>query len=238
MRQRLFLLATLAVFALPFLSGCGSSGGGGTAATTEGAAAVAATPVSAVEENPFPHVQFSISFADEKGRQAQGEVTIKLNRDKAPLTVENFLKYVEEGFYTDTIIHEVWKGDVIIGGGYSRDLKEKPTNRPVVRNEAHNGVKNARGTVAMLRAPNVIDSSTSQFLFNLADNSYLDPQPLDKDQQPAQAPEKYGYCVFGEVVAGQEVLDKIAEQEVSENGGVFRMMPKHPIVIKEAKRVK
>src|SRR5205823_13809864 len=106
---------------------------------------------ASLEENPFPHVLISTTL---------GDVTVKLNHEKAPLTVENFLKYVEEGFYADTIIHEVRRGDVIIGGGYTRDLKEQPTNRPPVRNEAHNALKNTRGTIAMVRSPGVIDSST------------------------------------------------------------------------------
>jgi cyclophilin family peptidyl-prolyl cis-trans isomerase len=167
-----------------------------------------------------------------------GDITVKLNHEKAPLTVENFLRYVDEGFYADTILHELRRGDVIIGGGYTKDLKEKPTGRQPVRNEAHNGLKNSRGTIAMVREPDVIDSSTSQFFFNLGDNSdYLDPVPVKEDQRPEQFPKQYGYCVFGEVVEGQSVLDQIAQQEVVDNGGALQYLPKRLVVINEMKRV-
>jgi peptidyl-prolyl cis-trans isomerase A (cyclophilin A) len=168
-----------------------------------------------------------------------GDITVRLNTEKAPLTVENFLKYVDDGFYTDVIFHEVRRGDVILGGGYTRDLKEKPTPYPPVRNEAHNGMKNVRGTISMVRQPNVIDSSISQFFFNLADNTdYLDPQPLQRGERPEQVPVKYGYCVFGEVVEGMDVLDQIAALDVSDYGGVFNMLPKRLVVIQSAERVK
>jgi cyclophilin family peptidyl-prolyl cis-trans isomerase len=229
MRQPLSLVLSLAACGLLSLAGCGESASNNVAASSDNAASVPGTEV-ALQDNPIPHVLISTSL---------GDIKVKLDHEKAPLTVENFLKYVEEGFYTDTIFHEVRQGDVIIGGGYTRDLKEKPTGHPPVRNEAHNGLKNTRGTIAMVRQPNVIDSSTSQFFFNLGANSdYLDPIPLEKDQQPELFPEKYGYCVFGEVVSGLEVLDEIAQQEVSDNGGVFQFLPKRLVVVKDVRRVK
>jgi peptidyl-prolyl cis-trans isomerase A (cyclophilin A) len=229
MRQPLFLALILAACSLVSLAGCGGSSTNNVASSVDSGSTVSGNEVS-LQENPFPQVLISTSL---------GDITVKLDHEKAPLTVDNFLKYAEEGFYTDTIFHEVRQGDVIIGGGYTRDLQLKPTNHPSVRNEAHNGLKNTVGTIAMVRQPNVIDSSTSQFFFNLGNNSdYLDPVPLEQGQQPEQFPEKYGFCVFGEVVAGQEVLQQIAQQEVSDNGGVFQFLPKRLVVIKEVKRVK
>jgi cyclophilin family peptidyl-prolyl cis-trans isomerase len=185
-------------------------------------------PAPAAEDDPFPRVILHTSL---------GDITVKLNRDKAPLTVENFLQYVEEGFYTDVIFHEVRKGDVIIGGGYGQDLKEKPTPRPPVRNEGHNGLKNIRGTIAMVRQPDVIDSSTCQFFFNLADNTdYLDPSPSNR--LPGGKAENYGYCVFGEVIEGMDVVNSIASVEVSDQGGVFAMAPKRMVVFKSAERAR
>ena len=234
MRQPLSLLATFAALTALSLAGCGGSSSNSAASSGDGSSTVDATGAAHhPEQTPYPHVLFSTTL---------GDITVKLDHEKAPLTVENFLHYVEEGFYTDTIFHEVRSDDVIIGGGYTRDLKEKPAGRQPVRNEAQNGLKNVRGTIAMVREPNVIDSSTSQFFFNvnLADkpNDYLDPQPLKPDQQPGQFPEAYGYCVFGEVVSGLDVLDQISKLEVSENGGAMPFLPKSMVVITEAKRVK
>jgi peptidyl-prolyl cis-trans isomerase A (cyclophilin A) len=234
MRQPLSLLATFAALAALSLAGCGgSSSSTGTSSKENSPTVNAKNAVQVTEPNPYPHVLISTTL---------GDITVKLDRDKAPLSVDNFLHYVDEGFYADTIFHEVRRDDVIIGGGYTRDLKEKPAGHQPVRNEAQNGLKNVRGTIAMVREPNVIDSSTSQFFFNVnpADrpNDYLDPQPLTPDQRPEQFPDKYGYCVFGEVVEGMDVLDKISKLEVSDNGGAMPFLPKSTVVITEAKRVK
>jgi peptidyl-prolyl cis-trans isomerase A (cyclophilin A) len=179
--------------------------------------------------DPFPRVVLHTTA---------GDITVRLNTEKAPLTVENFLRYVDEGFYTDTIFHEVRQGDVIIGGGYTPSLNVKPTARLPIRNEARNGLRNVRGAIAMVREPTIIDSSTSQFYFDLADNTdYLDPQPLQPGERPEQFPEKYGYCVFGEVIDGMDVLDAIARLEVMDGGGELPFLPKRPVVIKLAERV-
>jgi peptidyl-prolyl cis-trans isomerase B (cyclophilin B) len=231
MRQPLFLLATFAVFAPLFLAGCGGSSSSSSGTSGEATAAVTGTPLShEPQPDPVPRVLFSTTA---------GDIIVQLNPEKAPFTVENFLHYVDAGFYADTIFHAVRRDDVVIGGGYTRDLKDKAANRPPVRNEAHNGLKNSRGTIAMVREPQVIDSSTSQFFFNLGNNSdYLDPQPLKEGQRPDEAPEKYGYCVFGEVVEGMDVLDKISKQEVADQGGALEFLPKQLIVINEVRRVK
>jgi len=228
MRQPRLLVSSLMGVSLLFVAGCGGSDSDG-AASNDGPATVEGTEATH-QPNPYPRVVISTTL---------GDITVKLDHEKAPLTVDNFLKYVESGFYTDTIFHEVRRGDVIIGGGFTKDLEEKPAQYPQVRNEAHNGLKNVRGTIAMVRRPDVIDSSTSQFFFNLADNSdYLDPVPLKEGEQFAQFPEKYGYCVFGEVISGLEVLDEIGKQDVADNGGLFRDLPKRLVVIKQVRRVK
>jgi peptidyl-prolyl cis-trans isomerase A (cyclophilin A) len=234
MRQPLSLLATFAALAALALAGCGGSSSNSAASSGDGSSTVDAKGAAhQPEPTPYPHVLISTTA---------GDITVKLDHEKAQLTVENFLHYVDEGFYTDTIFHAVRRDDVIIGGGYTRDLKEKPAGRQPIRNEARNGLKNVRGTIAMVREPNVIDSSTSQFFFNvnLADkpNDYLDPQPLKPDERPEQFPDAYGYCVFGEVVEGMDVLDQISKLEVSDNCGAMEFLPKRMVVITEVKRVK
>lgn len=136
---------------------------------------------------------------------SQGQFTLQLDAEKAPITVANFLEYVDRGFYNGTIIHQVSAGYVVQGGGYTESLEEKPTG-PAIRNEAHNGLSNRRGTIAMARAADLIDSSTSQFFVNLSDNPTLDHKNTEADG--------YGYCVFGEVVEGLETVDQIGKSPV------------------------
>ncbi len=130
-----------------------------------------------------------------------GDVTMELFKDRAPVSVENFLRYVNDGFYPGTIFHRVVRGFVVQGGGYSAGMVEKQTGPPV-QNEATNGLKNTRGTVAMARTQ-VVRSSTTQFYINVANNSSLDHR--------GYAPIDFGYAVFGRVLSGMEVVDKIAE---------------------------
>ncbi|MCY3625282.1 MAG: peptidylprolyl isomerase [Candidatus Dadabacteria bacterium] len=126
-----------------------------------------------------------------------GDIKLELYEDKAPITVANFFSYVEEGFFDGTIFHRVINNFMIQGGGMTADMKQKPTKDPI-KNEADNGLKNERGTIAMARTA-VVDSATSQFFINHADNSFLDHGARD-----------FGYAVFGKVVEGIEVVDKIA----------------------------
>ena len=126
-----------------------------------------------------------------------GDIKLELYEEQAPITVANFLSYVEEGFYDGTIFHRVINNFMIQGGGITADMKQKPTKDPI-KNEADNGLKNDRGTVAMARTA-VVDSATSQFFINHRDNSFLDHGARD-----------FGYAVFGKVVEGIEVVDKIA----------------------------
>ncbi len=149
-----------------------------------------------------------------------GRIVLELFPEKAPRTVENFLRYVQEGFYEGTVFHRVIPGFVIQGGGLTADLVPKPTHPPV-RNEADNGLSNRRGTVAMARTM-VVDSATSQFFVNLADNTFLDHR--DK------TPRGYGYAVFGKVVEGMDVVDAIARVKTGVVKG-FRNVPLEPVVI-------
>ena len=163
-----------------------------------------------------------------------GTITVRLNADKAYLTVQNFLQYVDDKYYDGTIFHDVTKGYAVLGGGYTKDMAQKQERSPV-RNEAHNGLKNVRGTIAMVRKPDVIDSATSQFMFNLSDNDFLDHKG---DSNSAD----YGYCVFGEVIEGMDVLDKIGAQAVKEvpvtNGEPFPRVPVETVMIRSIRRVR
>jgi peptidyl-prolyl cis-trans isomerase B (cyclophilin B) len=128
-----------------------------------------------------------------------GDIKVKLAADKAPLTVANFLSYAEAGHYNGTIFHRVIDGFMIQGGGFDANMRQKPTKAPI-KNEAANGLANKRGTLAMARTM-VVDSATSQFFINVKDNAFLDFQ--------APTPQGFGYCVFGEVVEGMDVVDRI-----------------------------
>lgn len=147
-----------------------------------------------------------------------GDITVELYPDKAPVTVENFLGYAKDGFYGGTIFHRVIRGFMVQGGGVTADGQRKPT-RPPIKNEAANGLKNTRGTIAMART-NEVDSATSQFFINTVDNAFLD----------YQGPDKFGYCVFGKVVAGMDVVDKI-ERAPTKPGD----WPVDPVVIRAVK---
>jgi peptidyl-prolyl cis-trans isomerase A (cyclophilin A) len=147
-----------------------------------------------------------------------GTITVALNKEKAPLTVANFQKYVRLGHYTNTIFHRVIPSFMIQGGGLAPDMAEKPTSAPV-KNEAANGLRNGRGTIAMART-NAPDSATSQFFINLKDNHALD-----------YGIRGAGYAVFGEVVDGMDVVDKIAAVQTTARGQ-HENVPVTPVVIK------
>ena len=152
---------------------------------------------------------------------SMGTITIELDEEKAPATVKNFVDYAESGHYDGTIFHRVIDGFMIQGGGFTRDMNQKPTREPI-RNEAMNGLKNLRGTIAMARTM-VVDSATSQFFINLVDNDFLDFQ--------APTAQGFGYVVFGRVTDGMEVVDKIAKVRTG-FAGPHQNVPEEPIVIK------
>ncbi len=152
-----------------------------------------------------------------------GSFVIELNPDKAPITVQNFLNYVDQGFYTDTLFHRVIPDFVVQGGGYLAGLTEKPTGAPIV-NESDNGLKNVRGSVAMARKTNP-DSATAQFYVNLAANDFLDYQPGNP-----------GYAVFGQVIEGMSVVDQISAVPTTTQGQ-FENVPVTDVVIQSVTRV-
>jgi cyclophilin family peptidyl-prolyl cis-trans isomerase len=159
-----------------------------------------------------------------KVETSAGTFILQMDADRAPLTVANFLEYVRSGFYDGTIFHRVVNGFVIQGGGYTPDLTLKPT-RPAVVNEAGNGLTNRRGSVAMARTGDP-HSADAQFYVNLADNLALDPKPT-----------RWGYAVFGEVIQGIEIVDKIGHQVTGNKGGM-QDVPIEEVVIRKVSLLK
>ena len=152
-----------------------------------------------------------------------GIIGIELDAKSAPATVENFLEYVRSGFYDDTVFHRVIDGFMIQGGGFSSGMKQKPTRAPV-KNEADNGLKNERYTVAMARTADP-HSATAQFFINVADNAFLN------HTSPSQ--QGWGYCVFGRVVEGKDVVDQI-RKVVTGSRGMHQDVPQDDVVIQKA----
>jgi cyclophilin family peptidyl-prolyl cis-trans isomerase len=239
--RRLFLvsLATAWLFVL----GCGSgherpAASIGIESETPGGSGAGSTvtePVQVLASDPSPRTAVSQRvqspvFPEVVMKTNQGEVRIRLNAEKSPVTVDNFLaNYVERGFYDQTVLHYVDQGYMIAGGGYTADLQAKAT-RAFIRSEADNGLKNVRGTIAMARLPEHADSATSQFYINLVDNPALDFQDHD-------SADKYGYCVFGEVVAGMDVIDRIGQVSVVDKDQ-FPKTPVQPVIIESVRRVR
>ncbi|MET3134417.1 peptidyl-prolyl cis-trans isomerase A (cyclophilin A) [Oxalobacteraceae bacterium GrIS 1.11] len=154
-------------------------------------------------------------------KTSMGVIVVELDQEKAPQSVENFLQYVKSGFYKGTIFHRVIDGFMIQGGGFDKKMAQKPTNKPV-QNEAKNGLKNLPYTIAMARTPDP-HSATAQFFINVGNNSALD--------YPGQ--DGFGYTVFGKVISGMDVVDKIKGVPVAD-AGPFQNVPVTPIVIESA----
>ena len=152
-----------------------------------------------------------------------GVITIELDAGKAPKSVENFLNYVKKGHYDRTVFHRVINGFMIQGGGFEPGMKQKPTDAPI-ENEANNGLKNANYTVAMART-NVPHSATAQFFINVADNDFLN--------HTAPTPQGWGYAVFGKVVSGQDVVDRIKAVKTGRKG-FHDDVPNEDVVIEKA----
>lgn len=152
-----------------------------------------------------------------------GEIELELNQEKAPISVENFLSYVDNKRYDGTVFHRVIPGFMIQGGGFDKYMQQRSTNSPI-KNEADNGLLNERGTLAMARTQ-AVDSATMQFFINLKDNEFLNHGSRD-----------FGYAVFGKVVRGMEVVDKIAQQRTS-NYGMHQNVPVESIIIESAQRL-
>lgn len=160
-------------------------------------------------------------------KTSQGDIILELDKAKAPKSVANFVRYAEEGFYDGTIFHRVISGFMVQGGGFTEDFQKKETHPPIA-NEADNGLKNDRGTVAMARTPDP-DSATAQFFINHKNNDFLNH--TGKTQQG------WGYAVFGRVVDGMEVVDSIAAIPTGRGGPFPTDVPQTPVVIESVKVV-
>lgn len=232
--QGLFLSFSLVVF----LSGCGSSStpgevtaniegssetdsaGTGSQTTSTGTATKASTAQSAPAGDPLhPIVEIQTSL---------GKITLELDGENAPGTVRNFLNYVNSEAYNQTVIHYVDAGGMVLAGGFDPNL-EPISVSPPIRNEAHNGLKNLAGTIAMSRPFDSIDGATSQFFINLQDNPALDHKGPTEDE--------YGYCVFGKVTSGLDVAEKISQVPVTTEGD-FTNTPKDRLVIQAVRFVR
>lgn len=175
-------------------------------------ASIAPSLVSAAATEPRVEIETNL-----------GKIVVRLAPDRAPLTVKNFLRYVSEKHYDGTIFHRVIQGFMIQGGGYDENMREKPTHDPIPL-EARGGLKNERYTIAMART-SYPHSATSQFYINVADNDFLNAD---------QAQDGNGYCVFGTVVSGSDVVDRIAAVATGSRRGMSDV-PKSPIIIKSAR---
>jgi peptidyl-prolyl cis-trans isomerase A (cyclophilin A)/peptidyl-prolyl cis-trans isomerase B (cyclophilin B) len=169
--------------------------------------------------NPYPQVEVKTSA---------GSFTLKLDATKAPITVNNFLYYVNRGHYNGTLFHEVYRDSIALAGGFDVQLTPRPSE-VAIRNEAHHGQKNLRGTIAMSRPPEAIDGATNQFFINLVDNPTFD--------HTGPEPSQYGYCVFGEVVSGMETVEAIGKAEVQRTEK-FESTPATAIVIESMRQLK
>ena len=235
MRVRAYYAALILCAGVLALSGCTNKNktapepakSGGEVAAAEPAAAEPAAaepapegnkdePAAAPSDGKMPIVEFTTSM---------GTIKMELYPDKAPKTVANFLKYVKSGHYTGTIFHRVIDGFMVQGGGFDAKFTKKPTTEEV-ENEAFNGLKNLTGTVAMARTPNP-HSASAQFFVNVADNAFLDHK--DKTMRG------WGYCVFGKVIEGMEVVNKIKALPTGSKGPFPKDVPTTDVLINDAK---
>ena len=156
----------------------------------------------------------------------KGDIVIELNEEKAPVTVQNFLNYVRDGFYDGTIFHRVIPNFMIQGGGFNDQMMQKMTQDPI-KNEADNGLPNDRGSIAMARTQDP-NSATAQFFINVKDNAFLD--------HSAKSGQGWGYCVFGKVTAGMDVVNEIKGVPTGSRGPFAKDAPLEPVVISSVKR--
>lgn len=233
-RLTLLGLALAGLLLAAWLSGCGC--GSATpaasitaAATTPDASATlpTVTPAAAIIPQPAPVKRVDPIVLV---KTTAGEFQIQLFAEKSPQTVDNFLtNYVGTQFYNETIFHHVEPGSMLIGGGYTADMQPKSARTPIF-NESRNGLSNRRGTVAMIRDADSPHSATTQFFINLADNPTLDYKATETD-------EILGYCVFGEVVSGMDVVERIAQAPTSAQGD-FQRVPTPTVAIDSIERVR
>ncbi len=238
MRQHAtWVMASLGLAWLSLASGCGKSSDsppaasiGSEVATPIGSATVASAGVTRTNDSRQETVKQPTLVVIQT---SLGAIKVRLFDDKAPVTVDNFLEnYVVRDFYHQTVIHHVESGFMIAAGGYSTDMQPKVT-RAWIRNESSNGLSNRRGTLAMARHPDYPHSATSQFFINLVDNPSLDYRAPKSGEITDDA---YGYCVFGEIIEGLDVVDKIAAAPVKADS-MFPAVPVTPILIESIKKV-
>jgi cyclophilin family peptidyl-prolyl cis-trans isomerase len=194
--------------------------------------ALAGAPLAAAAQaTPKPDSPANACVAKLKGSApmkvklttSMGAITVELDKAKAPVSAENFVKYVESGHYNGTIFHRVIDGFMVQGGGFTKDMQQKPTLAPI-KNEAANGLKNDMYTLAMART-GVRDSATAQFFINVKQNDFLNYRD--------ESPQGWGYAVFGKVVEGQDVVDKIRKVPTG-NASMHQNVPLEPVVIEKA----
>ncbi len=186
-----------------------------------------ALPAAAFAQDAPAPASSAVTKPQVEFKTSQGDFTLELYPDKSPRTVANFLEYVRDGFYSGTVFHRVIKGFLVQGGIYDRDLAQRRT-RPAIPDEADNGLSNLRGTVAAARAPEVPRSATSQFFINMVDNRRL-------DFVSKQNGLTWGYAVFGKVIKGMDVIDKIAALPTIPLGPFSGDVPKPLVVIQGAR---
>jgi cyclophilin family peptidyl-prolyl cis-trans isomerase len=213
-------LAALVAFGTACFIGCTRK-----SAPAEAAAADAGTTTS---RPPVPN-RIDLEKPIVRVETSAGDMTLQLDGVRAPVTVRNFIDYANEGFYDNTLIHYVDAGKTIVAGGYTGNGQPKTGHAPI-RNEAHNGLKNSRGTIAMTRDPSLIDSAASQFFINLVDAPQRD--------YAGDAVGQYGYCVFGQVTEGLDVADTISKSATINRGGDLAQTPEPAVIIKTVRVVR
>lgn len=207
-----WLLGWGAVCLVLSAAGCRSEKDEAASGDSRVAASDSVTPAPKIDlEHPVVHIETN-----------RGTIVVELDAVNAPGTVRNFLNYATEGFYDGTLFHYVAANQMIVGGGYTAEHQLKPARTPI-RNEAHNGLQNLRGSVAMARDATRIDSATSQFFINLADAPQRD--------HAGDSADKYGYCVFGKVTDGLDVADRISQATTQDLGDDLAQTPDPPVVI-------
>jgi cyclophilin family peptidyl-prolyl cis-trans isomerase len=221
------LSATAVLTTFLSLSGCNKSApaSAATASPAQGSPTAALSPANPARRDESSQPVDPVVVL----HTTQGDISLKLFAEKAPRTVENFLRgYAERGFYDQTIFHHVERGRMLIAGGYTSGLDRKPTRAPIY-NESRNGISNRRGTVAMIREADAPHSATSEFFVNLTDNPDFDFKTSEDD-------DVQGYCVFGEIIAGMDVVDRIAQLPTAARGD-FPQLPSPAVSIVTVQRV-
>ena len=224
-------LALLTLAVACWLTGCGSK------SETPDAAAAASSPEAADTTPASASTPAKVKPTPKKAvdpivvlHTSAGDIKVQLFAEKAPQTVDNFLNnYAHRGFYDETIFHHIEPGMMLIGGGFTSDLQPKET-RAAIYNESRNGLSNRKGTLAMIHDPEAVHSATSQFFINLADNPAFDFQDGDPE-------DTFGYCVFGQVLEGMEIVDQIAATPTAAQGD-FPAVPTRTVMIQKVEQLR